>query len=138
MKEMKTVVDENGNYELKFTDMYLEMTMYDKKGKQAHRRRYIKILSAIILLYLIVFKQLGGFKLHLSFCGSILSVLYILMTYVERRSVLAVKGFGLSISSYYCLNIRKSTTFVPSQNIHKIVVNEIKHMVSNNVVHLIE
>jgi len=120
------------NYQMQYTDMYMELTIQDPDAKNSHRSKYIKILSTSILLYLLVFKQLSNLSLHFMFCLPIILSVYALASFVEKETVKAIRNFGILYSTYYSFNIRKSTVFIPSENIHKIVINEMKHLVSSS------
>lgn len=127
---MNKIEDQKYNYKMQSTDMYMELTIENPKAKNAHRSRHIKILSAFILLYLLIFKQLCSLSLHFVFCLPIILSVYAMSSFVEKETVKAIKNFGILYSTYYSFNIRKSTVFISSENIHKIVINEMKHLVS--------
>ncbi|KAL7051564.1 hypothetical protein ACKWTF_004505 [Chironomus riparius] len=120
--------DSKYNYQMQSTDMYMDLTIQDSKAKHSHRSKYIKILSSSIIFYLLIYKQLSSLSLHIVFCLPIVLSVYALSSFVEKETVKAIKNFGILYTTYYSFNIRKSTVFIPSENIYKIVINEMKHL----------
>ena len=127
---MNKIEDPKYNYQMESTDIYMELTIQDPKAKNSNRNKYIKILSSSIIFYLLICKQLSSLSLHFVFCLPIILSVYALSSFVEKETVKAIKNFGILYSTYYSFNIRKSTVFIPSENIYKIVINEMKHLVS--------
>ena len=93
--------------------------------------RIIQLVALTMLLDLILMLFIKN--LHYSiyvgllFCIGIL--IYRLVNVVDKEVVKILRDFGLQYSTHYLYGGQKSL-FVPSSNIHKVVINEVIYFVS--------
>lgn len=70
------------------------------------------------------------YGIHVGLLICILGIsIYRLINIVEKEVVKILKEFGLQYSTHYLFGGQKSI-FVPSGNIHKVVINEVIYFVS--------
>lgn len=110
---------------------FLEVTLWNSRYSiikyACHRNIVLAVLSYLILIY--AFSQ----KIMISFVFVlvVLFLVYKLYNLLERETVKTIKGLALEKSSHYSFG-RTKTFFIPNQNIHKIVINEVIYFVSLN------
>lgn len=108
---------------------FLEVTLwnsrYSIKKYACQRNIVLLVLSYFILVYM--FSQ---FTFMISFVSILMLLFYVYKIYnlLEKETVKTIKGLALEKSSHYAFN-RTKTFFIPNQNIHKIVINEVIYFV---------
>lgn len=108
---------------------FLEVTLWNSRYPiikyACHRNIVLAVLSYLILIYALSQKIMISFV----FVFVLLFLVYKLYNLLERETVKTIKGLALEKSSHYSFG-RTKTIFIPNQNIHKIVINEVIYLVS--------
>ena len=109
---------------------FLEVTLWNSRYYNikyaCHRNIVLVVFSYLILVY--AFSQIK-FVISFVFVLVLLFLVYKLYNLIERETVKTIKGLALEKSSHYTFGRTKSF-FIPNQNIHKIVINEVIYFVS--------
>lgn len=109
---------------------FLEVTLWNSRYSiikyACHRNIVLAFLSYLILVY--AFSQIQ-IMISFVFVFILLFLIYKLYNLLERETVKTIKGLALEKSSHYTFG-RTKTFFIPNQNIHRIVINEVIYFVS--------
>lgn len=110
--------------------IYVEITIRSKKC-HCKKMRTIQLLAFTLLFHVvfILFIQNWHYTIHGGFIICLGILINRLFNIVEKEVVKVLKEFGLQYSTHYSYGRQKSI-FVPSSNIHKIVINEVIYFVS--------
>lgn len=110
---------------------YTEIVICNTKHKNG-KKRYLMKLFVVLLSYIAFILCFSRKYLGIHFAFLLLSsiILFRLMSLVEKEILKVVKNFGIEKSVVFSFN-RKQQIFIPSNNIHKLVMNEAVYFVSN-------
>lgn len=109
---------------------FVEITIRNNKfcSKKTRLIQLIALTKLFHLILILFIRNLHHF-IHMGFFICLGILIYRLFNIVEKEVVKVLKEFGLQYSTFYSFGRQKSI-FVPSSNIHKVVINEIIYFVS--------
>jgi hypothetical protein len=114
-----------------YTEFVLANTNHEREKKTHQRRIIFVFISYLIFLFAFERQYLGA---HIAFL-LILAILIIrLLGLVDKEVLKVVKDFGIEKSVVFAFN-RNRQIFIPSNNIYKVVINEVIYFVSKNNCH---
>ena len=112
------------------TSAFTEIVVSNKKHKYEKKKFLIAlfIVSLTYIAFISTFsrKYLG---IHFAFIFLFSIILFRLTSLVDKEILKVVKNFGIEKSIVFAFN-RKQQIFIPSNNIHKLVINEAIYFVS--------
>lgn len=99
----------------------------------ASKLKSLRYIAYVVCLYFVYFTFLNGkhFLIHASFLVILGLLLTQLLNIVDKETLKVVRDFGIEKATVLSFG-RSSTVFVPRNNVHQLVLNEVIYFVSVN------